>query len=188
MTGFMLDAGCVTRRHTLYVIWYCEPMPSAIREHLGPTQFSRLIYGAMIGLALIVGLEHEEPDPAVMAGTLAATGVAIGLTELYSEFLGTEVGTRRRVDHARSREIAANVAALFFGASFPAIFFVLAAAGVMDIDTAFEVAKWSGLPLTASYGLAAARLRGEAWPAALFQAAVVALIGALLIAFKALVH
>jgi hypothetical protein len=36
--------------------------------------------------------------------------------------------------------------------------------------------------------LGAARLRGEGWPAALFQAAVVALIGKLLIAFKALVH
>ena len=123
-----------------------------------------------------------------MAGPLVATGVAVGLTELYSDFLGTEVGTRRRVDRARIREIAANVVALFFGASFPAIFFVIAAAGAMEIDTAFEVAKWSGLPLTASYGLAAARLRGEGWPAALFQAAVVALIGGLLIAFKALVH
>ena len=163
-------------------------MSTAVHEHLGPTQFSRLIYGAMIGLAMIVALEHEEPDPAVMAGTLAGTGVAIGLTELYSEFLGTEVGTRRRVGRARMNEIAANVLALFFGASFPAVFFLLAAAGAMEIDTAFEVAKWSGLPLTGSYGLGAARLRGEGWPAALLQAAVVALIGGLLIAFEALVH
>ena len=163
-------------------------MPSAVYEHLGSNQFSRLIYGAMIGLAMTVALEYEEPGPAVMAGTLVGTGVAVGLTELYSDFLGAEVGTRRRVDRARIREITANVVALFFGASFPAIFFVIAAAGAMEIDTAFEVAKWSGLPLTASYGLAAARLRGEGWPAALFQAAVVALIGGLLIAFKALVH
>lgn len=163
-------------------------MPSAVHEHLGPAQFSRLIYGAMIGLAMIVALEDEEPDPAVMAGTLAGTGIAVGLTELYSDFLGTEVGTRRLVDRARIREIAANALALFFGASFPAVFFVIAAAGAMETDTAFEVAKWSGLPLTASYGLGAARLRGERWPAALFQAAVVALIGGLLIAFKALVH
>jgi hypothetical protein len=37
-------------------------------------------------------------------------------------------------------------------------------------------------------GLHLGRLRGGGWPAALFQAAVVALIGGLLIAFKALVH
>jgi hypothetical protein len=77
---------------------------------------------------------------------------------------------------------------VIFGVSVPAIFFGLAAVGVMEIDTAFELAKWSGLPLTALYGFCAARLRGEGRPAALFQAAAVALIGGLLIAFKALVH
>jgi hypothetical protein len=163
-------------------------MPSAIYEHLGSRRFSRLIYGAIVGLGLIVALEHEEPGAAVMAGTLVGTGIAIGLTELYSEFLGTEVAARRRVDRAHFREMAANVAAVIFGASFPALFFVLAAVGAMQIDTAFEIAKWSGLPLTAFYGFAAARLRGEGRPAALLQAAVVALIGGSLIALKALLH
>ena len=123
-----------------------------------------------------------------MASTLVGTGLAVGLAELYSEFLGTEVSTRRRVDRARLRELAANLVALVLGASFPAIFFLLAAAGAMRVETAFEVATWSGLPLTAFYGLCAARLRGEGWPAALFQAVVVALIGGLLIVFKALLH
>ena len=104
-------------------------MPSPVYEHLGSAQFSRLIYGAIIGLALTVALEHEEPDPAVMAGTLVGTGVAVGLTEFYSEFLATEISTRRRVDRMRFREIEANVVAVIFGASFPAIFFALAAAG-----------------------------------------------------------
>jgi hypothetical protein len=163
-------------------------MPNPVYEHLGSSQFSRLIYGAIIGLALTVALEHEEPDPAVMAGTLVGTGVAVGLTELYSEFLGTELKTRRRVDRARFREITANAMALVLGASVPAVFFVLAATGAMGTHTAFEVAKWSGLPLTAFYGLCAARLRGEGWPAALLQAAAVAVIGGFLIALKALIH
>jgi hypothetical protein len=163
-------------------------MPSAVYDHLGPSQLSRVIYGAVIGLALVVALEGDEPDPAVMAATLVGTGVAVGLTEVYSEVVGTEVGTRRRVGRTRFREITANAVAVTFGVSFPAVFFVLAAAGAMDTDTAFEVAKWSGLPLTGFYGLCAARLRGEGWPAALFQAAAVALIGGVLIAFKALVH
>jgi hypothetical protein len=163
-------------------------MPSPVFEDLGSAQFSRLVYGAIIGLALTVALEHEEPDPAVMAGTLVGTGVAVGLTEFYSEFLGTEIRTRQRVDRVRFREIEANVVAVIFGASFPAIFFALAAAGAMEGDTAFDLAIWSGLPLTAFYGFCAARLRGEGWPAAVFQAAMVALIGGFLIAFKALLH
>ena len=63
-------------------------MPSAVYDHLGSGQYSRLIYGAIIGLALTVALEHEESDAAVMVGTLVGTGVAVGLTELYSEFVG----------------------------------------------------------------------------------------------------
>jgi hypothetical protein len=163
-------------------------MPRAAYVHLGPGQLSRVLYGAVIGLALVVALEDNEPAPAVVAATLVGTGVAVGLTEVYSEFVGTEVGTRRRVDRRRFREITANAIAVIFGVSFPSVFFVLAAAGVMETDTAFDVAIWSGLPLTGFYGLCAARLRGEGWPAALFQAAVVALIGGFLIAFEALVH
>jgi hypothetical protein len=142
---------------------YCDRSRAPATSTSGSRQFSRLIYGA------IVALEHEEPGAAVIAGTLVGTGIAIGLTELYSEFLGTEVAARRRVDRAHFREMAANVAAVIFGASFPALFFVLAAVGAMEIDTAFEIAKWSGLPLTAFYGFAAARLRGEGRPAALLR-------------------
>ena len=78
--------------------------------------------------------------------------------------------------------------AVIFGASFPAIFFVLAAVGAIETETAFDIAIWSGLPLTAFYGFCAARLRGEGWLAALVQAAMVALIGGFLIGLKALLH
>ena len=36
-------------------------MPSAVYDHLGSSQLSRLIYGAVIGLALVVALEGDEP-------------------------------------------------------------------------------------------------------------------------------
>jgi VIT1/CCC1 family predicted Fe2+/Mn2+ transporter len=163
-------------------------MLRVVDEHLGSTQVSRVMYGAIIGLALIVALEHEPPRPAVMVATLAGTGIAVGLAELYSEIVGTEVRTRRRVDRARVREIAADVAAVVFGISFPAIFFLLSVAGALETETAFEAAKWSGLALTGFYGFCAARLSGAGIPEALGQAAAVALIGGFLIGLKALVH
>jgi len=58
----------------------------------------------------------------------------------------------------------------------------------MDIDTAFDVAKWSGVGLTGFYGFSAARLAGEGWGAALLRATAVALVGTFVIALKALVH
>jgi VIT1/CCC1 family predicted Fe2+/Mn2+ transporter len=163
-------------------------MLRVVEEHLDSNQVSRVIYGAIIGLALIVALEHEQPRPGVMAGTLVGTGVAVGLAELYSEVVGTEVRTRRRVERKRLREIAAGVVAVAFGVSFPAIFFLLSVAGAMQTETAFEAAKWSGLALTGFYGFCAARLSGARLWLALTQAAAVTLIGAFLIGLKALVH
>jgi hypothetical protein len=164
------------------------PMFRIVEDHLGSTQVSRVIYGSIIGLALVVALEHDPPRGGVMVGTLVATGVAVGLAELYSEVVGTEVRTRRRVEPARVREIAADMAAVFFGISFPAVFFLLSTLGAMELETAFEVAKWSGLGLTGFYGFCAARLSGMGMAAAVLQAAAVAAIGGVLIGLKAVVH
>jgi hypothetical protein len=161
---------------------------SWLERHLGSTQVARVMYGAIIGLALVVALEAHPPSPGVMVGTLLGTAVAVGLAELYSEVVGTEVRTRRRVERARFHEIATDVGAVAFGISFPAVFFLLSAAGAMEVDTAFELAKWSGLGLIGFYGFCAARLSGMGLTAALLQAVAVAAIGGFLIALKALIH
>jgi hypothetical protein len=120
-------------------------MSRLLERHLGSTQVSRVMYGAIIGLALVVALEAKPPRPGVMVGSLLGTAVAVGLAELYNEVVGTEIRTRRRVERTHFREIATDVAAVAFGISFPAVFFLLSAAGAMQVDTAFELAKWSGL-------------------------------------------
>lgn len=159
-----------------------------LERHLGSTQVSRVLYGAIIGLALVVALEAHPPKPAVVVASLLGTAVAVGLAELYSEIVGTEVRTRRRVERALLREIATDVAAVAFGISFPAVLFLLSAAGAMEVGTAFELAKWSGLGLIGFYGFCAARLSGMGVPAAFVQAAAVAAIGGFLIGLKALIH
>ena len=75
-----------------------------------------------------------------------------------------------------------------FGIVFPDVFFGLAATGVIDLDTAFELAKWSGLGLIAFYGFCAARLAGESLAGAFVRGAAVGAIGGFLILLKALVH
>jgi hypothetical protein len=58
------------------------------------------------------------------------------------------------------------------------------------LDTAFTIAKWSGLGLIGFYGFWAARLAGAPVPRALAQGAVVAAVGGIVIVFvfKALLH
>ena len=149
---------------------------------------SRVIYGAIIGLALVVSLEDHPPKAGVMVGFLLATAVAVALAEIYSDVIGTETRTHARVDSARKRSIAKESAAVACGIGFPAVYFVLASADVLEIDTAFTLAKWSGLGLIGLYGYFGGRLSGRSVPASILHALAVGLIGGFLILFKALLH
>jgi hypothetical protein len=159
-----------------------------VDSHLASGQVARIVYGSIIGLAVVVAVEAHPPTPGAMVATLLGTGLAVGLAEVYSETLGAEVRTRRRLDRAHRRAIWTDTLAVAFGIGFPAVFFVLAAAGAVDVDTAFDLAKWSGLGLIALYGFLAARLSGAPLAAALVKSGAVASIGAFLIVLKAFVH
>jgi hypothetical protein len=163
-------------------------MARFLRSHLASNQVSRVVYGAIIGLALVVALEAHPPPAGAVIASLLGTGVAVALAEVYSEVLGIEVRTRRHVEREHSRAIWADTGAVAFGISFPAVFFVLSAAGAFEIDTAFDLAKWSGLGLIGFYGFCAARLTGAGLSSALIKGLAAALIAAFLIALKAIVH
>jgi hypothetical protein len=159
-----------------------------IEQHLGSQQVSRVVYGAIIGMALIVVLEHHPPSAGVTTATLFATAVAVGLAELYSDWIGHVMKHRTGFHRRELVQIAGDVSAVAIGIVFPDVFFLLATFGVMELDTAFTVAKWSGLGLITAYGYAAGRLSGESRSRALLQALAVTAIGAALVGFKALVH
>jgi hypothetical protein len=160
----------------------------AIEAHLGSRDVARVIYGSIIGLALVVALQAHPPGAGTTASLLVGTAVAVGLAEAYSELVGTEARTRRRVDRAQVRELVGEGGAVVFGAAFPAVFFVLAALGVFDIDVAFRLAKWTGLGLICAYAFVAARMSGYHLLGALVHAALIGAIGGALIALKALLH
>jgi hypothetical protein len=163
-------------------------MLPALEAHLGSRQVGRVIYGSIIGLALVIGLEAHPPPTAAVITSLLATAVAVGLAELYSEIVGTETRTRHRIPREQVGHIIDDVLAVAFGIAFPSVFFVLVALGALELETAFSLAKWSGVGLIGAYGFCAARFAGAGmWPA-LLQALAVAAVGALLIAVKALVH
>jgi hypothetical protein len=165
-----------------------RPLRRAIESHLGSGDVARVIYGSIIGLALVVALQEHPPAAATVASFLVGTAVAVGLAEVYSEYLGAEARTRRPVEARQVRQLLVEAAAVTFGAGFPAVFFVLAAAGVLDIDVAFRLAKWSGLGLICAYAFVAARLSGAGLARAVIHAAVLGVVGGALIALKSLLH
>jgi len=159
-----------------------------IISHLRSGQVSRVVYGSIIGLALILTLEVHPTTARVAIGTLVATGLAVGLAELYSEV----IGARTRVGLGGETEplsiVVLDTVAVFVGIAFPVVFFIASGFGLIDMDTAFSLAKWTGLGLIAAYGFLAARLSGATGLRALVHASGVAAIATLLIAFKAFLH
>jgi hypothetical protein len=159
-----------------------------LAAHLGSRQVSRLIYGMVVGLALVVALDTHPPSPGSMAGLLASTGVSVALAELYSDLLGARIEAHGALDRGRRTGIAENALAVAVGAGFPAVFFVLAAVGVMESSTAFELAKWTGLVLIGCYGYCAEWLAGSSVLRSLLGGAAVSAIGVVIVIIKSLVH
>ena len=163
-------------------------MRASIEAHLGSRQVGRVVYGSIIGLALIVALSGHPPGAGAVIASLLATAVAVGLAELYAEIVGIETSERHRVRRDQVGELIDDSLAVAFGVAFPAVFFLLSVLGAMEVDTAFAFAKWTGLGLIGFYGFAAGRYAGAPVSRALLQGVGAAAIGAALIAFKALVH
>jgi hypothetical protein len=163
-------------------------MRASLEQHLGSRQVSKVVYGSIIGLALVVAIENHPPGPAVMAAWLLGTAIAVGLAEIYSEVVGLETSARRPATRHDMAHMVDDAVAVGFGVAFPAVFFVLSALGLVDPERAFVIAKWTGLGLIFFYGYWAARFAGAATHRALLKAALVALVGAGLIALKSFVH
>lgn len=163
-------------------------MRASLEQHLGSRQVAKVVYGSIIGMALVVALEGHPPRAWVMAVWLLGTAVAVGLAEIYSEVVGAETSRRQPVTHPQLRHMFQDAAAVGFGVAFPAVFFVLSAMGLFGIDAAFSIAKWTGLGLIGFYGFWAARFAGAAPHRALLKGALVALIGAGMVLLKSLVH
>ena len=163
-------------------------MRAGIEQHLGSQQVGKVVYGSIIGLALVVALEPHPPEPGVMAVWLVGTAVAVGLAEVFSEVVGAETSTRQPVSRRQLVHFAEHATAVGFGVAFPAVFFVLSALGLFGVPAAFTIAKWTGVGLIGFYGFWAARFAGAAPHRALFKGVLVALVGAGLVVLKSLVH
>ncbi len=160
----------------------------AVAAHLESRDASRVIYGSVIGLALVVALESHPPTAGQTVAAVAGTAVAVGLAEMYSEVLGGEARTGLPVRGTQLRAVGLEALAVMFGAGFPTVFFILAAAGAFDVELAFKLSKWTGFGLLFAYGYVAGRLSGSGAGGAALHAAAIGAIGGALIALKSLLH
>jgi hypothetical protein len=161
---------------------------ATLEAHLGSRQVARIVYGSILGLTMVVALDEHPPSAGVMTAWLVLTAFAVAVAEVYSEVVGAETSERHRVTRQQLGPMLEDAGAVALGVGFPAVFFGMAVLGLLQLDTAFTVARWTGLGLIGFYGFWAARLAGAPVLRALLQAVMVAAVGGAIIAFKALIH
>jgi hypothetical protein len=94
-----------------------------LESHLSSRQVSRIVYGAIFGLTLIVTAEVAHPPRAtVMAAWLVVTGVTVAVAEVYSEVVGIETSERHRVTRQQFAHLLAQGWAVARGAHSRTVF------------------------------------------------------------------
>jgi hypothetical protein len=157
-------------------------------SHLTSGDVARVLYGTIVGLALVLAFENEPHHPSEVAWFILATAITIGLAELLSEAIAAPAHTHEELGPTHVRTLARDSIAVVIGAGFPAVYFLLAAAGVIDDSLAFKLAKWTGLALVCGYAYLEARLAGGTKRRAMRNAVAAGLIGFALVEVKSLLH
>ena len=158
------------------------------RRRLEGQYAARSIYGSILVLALLLALEDHPPSPLQAAGVVAGTVFAVLAAEAYAENLGSELTLGRRETReersARFRELAAMTVA----AEAPVAILLLSAFGLLELETAFRLARWSSLALLLLGGYLARRLAGQSRPSAAWAGLLIFGVGVLISVLKAALH
>src|SRR3954454_3825674 len=94
-----------------------------VEAHLGSPDVAHIIYGAIIGLALVAALAKHPPPSGAVAATVFGSAVAVGRAEADSEPAAAAARPPRPADRRRLRLVPRESSAVVFGAGFPAAFF-----------------------------------------------------------------
>src|SRR5215831_6729141 len=131
-------------------------IPGAVR-FITAARAEHAVYGTLIVLAVVTGLDDVSASAREAFFGVLGAAIAVALSEMYADMIGTTIRERRTPNRAEYQEFAVDVAFGFGAALVPAIFFLFAWVGVMNLGRAFTVAEWSGIGILFVYVLAAAR-------------------------------
>ena len=148
-------------------------------------RIAKIIYGTIIILTVVVGLEEHPPSPWGTVVSVILAGFAVALAELYSDIIGTRIHERRTLTWSERREITHNVSAVMIGALLPVPFFVLAALNIQSLEVAFVETKWMLIGVLLFYGYIASLISGSSRTWSAIFALFAGVIGIIVVLIKA---
>lgn len=172
--------------------WLQSAGPSIARPALlllRAYQTEYAIYGTVLVSALIaIGWEYNT-DLEVFLFTLGTVGV-FWLAHIYSGVVASNLSKEHRGKAIWTAVLASarHSIGMVIAMLLPAVFLLLAAAGVLDEYVAYYIALWVGVVVLAVLGYANAARRSSRWPLRILSAATTSVLGLGIIWLSALVH
>ncbi len=143
------------------------------------------IYGLIVVLAVMIVEADTTITTRQAIGTIIGAATITALAELYADYIGATIRARRHLTKSERDVEFRNIAIGFMTALLPVGFFVLAALDVIELQTAFDAAIWTGVGLLGSYAVVANRLAGFSIRRSLLIGLAFTLLGASLVILKA---
>jgi len=159
-------------------------MWDSIIEHVNGHRVSKTIYGTIIILVVIVAMEDHPPSAAGTVATVIFTGLGVALAEWYSDFIGKTIEEHHTLNAIEQRRIVKDVSAVMTGTWYPLPFIILAWIGIISLDLAIDLAKFTMIGVLLFYGYVASRLSGRDHLRSFIFAITASMIGVFIVLFK----
>lgn len=161
--------------------------PVAVVMRTYQTEYA--IYGIVLVSALIAVGWKFDTDWEVLLYTLGTIGV-FWLAHIYSGVVATERedGPRAQAIWEATVRSARHSVGMLLAMLLPAVFLLLAAAGVMDEYVAYYIALWVGVAILAVLGYLNSARRQSHWTLRVLSALATSLLGIGVILLSSIVH
>jgi hypothetical protein len=157
----------------------------SVRTPWGGEGLARAVYAAIILTALLVALrEHTESASDALAAIIAAAGGLLA-AHTYADVLAKQMALGRRLRGDEARELLIVESQLLIAAAVPVLLFVLAEAGTIGIDAAFQMSFAYTLASLFVIGTLLGRSTGRGIVGSLIPGAAYAGLGIVIIAIEA---
>ncbi len=162
-------------------------MQSTFLKIVDAHKVSKIVYGTIIVLAVIVAMDDPAHPPSLKGavGTVLLSAFAVALAEFYSDFIAFRIRKKRLLTRDEINHMARDVSSVMIGALLPLPFFILAGLGFITIIFAIILAKWTLVGVLLFYGYVASKLSGYGHLWSIGIALIIGMIGSVLVLIKA---
>jgi hypothetical protein len=160
----------------------------ANRPNVSSTFVARAIYGLITVLAVLQTMELHPPEAWRGAVSIFGTTLAVALIEVYAEAIGELLGRRGRLARTDLAHFWEDASPVIVGAQGPTIILLLSALGLMDVETAIDVAQVVAFVTLFAYGWHIGENLGVSVFRRLLSGLALVAIGSILVVIKAAFH